>query len=116
MNIIDVISDAMYSDSEMIMDCLSELLDTLLRRFVEDVNVLEGMQIVSSLFNNGGSNTNFDNASSSLQSLEHTLTGEMIEKMTILGELVSAIGLQRFRFDDRIANGKFTQVYRNELG
>lgn len=103
-NIIDVISDAMYSDSEMIMDSLAEFLETLLRRHSEDESVLEGLSVAGSLINENLSNNL--NTASSLHNFEQYLTAEITERRTILSELVSAVGLQRFRFNDRLESGK----------
>lgn len=103
MNIIDIISDTMYSDSEMIMDSLAEFLETLLRRQTEDTKVFEAVNIAGSLITAHGI---LNSTASPLQNLEQSLNTELLERQTILCEIVSAIGMQRFRFNDRLANGK----------
>jgi hypothetical protein len=96
----------------MIMDSLAEFLETLLRRHSEDENVLEGLSTAGALFVDGNinfnssSNSNLKTAANSLHNFEQYLTAEITERRTILSELVSAVGLQRFRFNDRLANGK----------
>ncbi len=95
----------MYSDSEMIMDSLAEFLETLLRRHTEDEGVLEGLSVAGSRIIGNISNANA-NSASSLHNFEQYLNAEITERRSILSELVSAIGLQRFRFNDRLANGK----------
>jgi hypothetical protein len=44
-NIIEVISDALYSDSELAMSSLEELLETLLRNYDQDLSVQQGMAV-----------------------------------------------------------------------
>ncbi len=92
-NIIEVMSDAMYSDSEMIMDALSEFLDTLLQKQVEDETALESFAIAKSLMNSPTSH------------LDEFVDAGMEERLSILSELVSAVGLQRLRVNERLANG-----------
>jgi len=89
----------MYSDSEIIVDCLAELLETLLLQHEMDQTLHEGLGIVGSVMSG--------EAKSSLHSMGNSLNTVMIERRTMLHELVSAIGLQRFRFNERLAKGEF---------
>ena len=111
-NIIEVISDTMYSDSEMIMDSLAALLETLLLRHIEDGNVLESLKIVGSVVNNMLPSPDVN--SSTLQSIDQSLNSEVEERKKIAIELVSAIGFQRFRFNERLAKGESVS-YLEEL-
>jgi hypothetical protein len=100
-DIIAVISDAMYSDSELVMDALSGLLDTLLRQHAKDESALKGLSIMQ-----GVAAASFGSPDNLLQ-LEKDLATEAQGRDEILSELVSAIGLQRFRFSSRLSNGKY---------
>ncbi len=93
----------MYSDSELVMDALSELLDTLLRQHAEDKTVLEGLNIAEN-FLNSKSTSAFQNPAT-MQKFEQDIQDEMRDRNVILSELVSAVGLQRFRFTSRLSNG-----------
>ena len=86
------------------MDALAEFLDTLLRKHSEDTNVLAGMNVAGAMIN-GGFNSNVQPASA-MQNFDQYLNAEMTERRLILSELVSAVGLQRFRLHERVANGK----------
>ncbi len=97
----------MYSDSELVMDALSELLDTLLRQHAEDKTVLEGLSIAEN-FLKAKSTTAFQNLAT-MQEFEKGVQDEMRDRDLILSELVSAVGLQRFRFSSRLSNG--TLIY-----
>jgi len=101
-NMIEVISDAMYSDSELVMDALSEFLETLLRRHAEDEVALEGLGMGVA---GGFLPKKLGTLSNSLNNFEQYLTTEISERRAILAELISAVGLQRFRFMDRLSNG-----------
>lgn len=90
----------MYSDSGMVMDALSELLETLVRQHVQDVSALKGLSIMK-----GVAGASFGSPDTLLQ-LEKDLSAEARTRDEILSELVSAIGLQRFRFTSHLSNGK----------
>lgn len=100
-NIIEAIADALYSNSESTIDAVSDLIETLLRRDSKGANVTLGISIVGSVMGNllpaGVANDLL---------VAQQVTGE-IEKsrIVILSELVSAIGLQRFRFAERQTTG-----------
>ena len=83
-NIAEVISDTLYSHSEPIIDAAAELLDTLL---------LAGKR----------KHLKFDNDTMSVEN-----NNENIDQEThaFLEELITAVGLQRFRFSERQAQGK----------
>ena len=91
----------MYSDSELVMDALSGLLDTLLRQHAKDESALKGLSIMQ-----GIAAASFGSPDNLLQ-LEKDLATEAQGRDEILSELVSAIGLQRFRFSSRLSNGKY---------
>ena len=97
-NIIEVISDAMYSDSEMMMDALAEFLDNILRKQTQDEAALQSLAIVSSMMNGPPAH------------LDQLANEGMAERQSILSELISAVGLQRLRVNERLANG-MSKVY-----
>jgi hypothetical protein len=99
-NIVGLISDAMYSDSHHVVDALAELIETTIV-LSDDKTMSEGrmdqvrhiMQVDASSFQ-----TSF-----SPEQLKMIETKEM---GSIVDELVSAVSLQRFRFTERQNNGK----------
>jgi len=99
-NIIDVISDSLYSQAEIVVDALAELFETLLKRNSKDDLVLEGIKLASSMIGAHNSSNH-----SVLSSTEEMMKQEEIERETILAELVSAVGMQRFRFTGRQSHG-----------
>ena len=100
-NIIEAVADALYSNSESTIDAVSDLIETLLRRDAKGANVTLGISIAGSVMSNllpaGVANELL---------VAQQVTGE-IEKLRImiLSELVSAVGLQRFRFAERQTTG-----------
>lgn len=96
----DTLNDAMYSDSRLVVDALAELMECVMERH-QVVTVSEQrmtqvryiMQVDEDSFR-----THI--------TADQLVTIESKEMAVILDELVSAIGLQRFRFADRQANGK----------
>jgi len=95
----------MYSDSELVMDALSELLDTLLRQHAEDQNAIQGLAIAGSVMK-GISAASFQSPTTMLQ-FEKELAAAVQERDAILSELVSAVGMQRFRFSSRLSSGEY---------
>ena len=96
----DVLNDAMYSDSPMVVDALAELVEYGVAMQVMDevseqrmTQVRYIMQVDEEAFR------------SSITS-EQLLVIERKEMGVIIEELVSSVGLQRFRFVDRQAKGK----------
>ena len=92
-DIIEVISDALYSDSEAVIDAAAELLDTLLKRNAEDTATMESLSLVSTFMQNASA------SATNLLQTEEAMKAKEAERDAILVELVSAVGLQRFRFD-----------------
>lgn len=100
-NILEAIADALYSNAEVLIDAISDLIETLLLYDARDANVTSGISIVGSVMSNcmpaGVSNQLL---------LAQQATGEAEKsRVFILSELVSAVGLQRFRFSERQQNG-----------
>lgn len=85
------------------MDALSELLDTLLRQHAKDETTLKGLTIMQ-----GIAAASAFGSPENLLKIEKDLESEAHGREEILSELVSAIGLQRFRFNSRLSSGKFT--------
>jgi hypothetical protein len=100
-NILEVIADALYSNSEAAIDAVSDLIETLLRQDAKGAKVTLGLSIAGSVMGNllpeGAANDML---------LAKQVTEEVEKsRISILSELVSAVGLQRFRFAERQTNG-----------
>ena len=96
---LDIMSDAMYSDSKLVVDALAELIEAVVERHeapsVSDERMTQVRYIMQ-----------VDEASfRSNISPEQLVIIESKEMASILEELISAIGLQRFRFVDRQTRG-----------
>jgi hypothetical protein len=93
----------MYSDSDLVMDALSDFLETTLQKNAKDQSIFHDLATTSTI------SVMKDTASIAIPDLAHAEThmeSEMKERELILTELVSAIGLQRFRFGARLSNGE----------
>lgn len=96
---VDVLSDAMYSDSSLVVDALAELIESVVAKHQELTVSDEHMTQVRYIMQ-------VDEASfRSHITKEQLITIESKEMLSILEELSSAIGLQRFRFLDRQNSG-----------
>lgn len=116
-NLVDLLSDAMYSDSRMVIDALAELIEHQDRSQNNSWNntncdgtdtnpVAPRMTISEERMTQVRYIMQVDEASFRNNiSVEQLVLIESKEMACILEELVSAIGLQRFRFMDRQANG-----------
>lgn len=103
----------MYSDSEMVMDALAEMLETLLDKHTEDQNTLNSLSMIQSFIQTQGSP--LYQTSSTMKTLEDQVSSESPEREDILCELVAAIGLQRFKMKMHLLDGKtliFVHIYR----
>jgi hypothetical protein len=99
-NIVGLISDAMYSDSHEVVDVLAELVETTILLTDEKIMSEGRMNQVRYIIQVDESSFQAQFSASQLKSIE---TKEM---ETIVDELVSAVALQRFRFTERQKNGK----------
>jgi hypothetical protein len=98
-NVVDVLSDAMYSDSHQVVDSLAELIETTVHISDEKVMSTGRMSQVRHIIH-------VDELSFQAQFTPLQLkTIESHEMVLIVDELLSAIGLQRFRFAERQNNG-----------
>lgn len=88
------------------MDALSELLDTLLRKLESNRDLHAGVSLAGNIIK-GSFGSSF-----ALQ-LEKDLAAEAAARDEILSELVSAVGLQRFRFSSRLSSGMCCRVVNN---
>jgi hypothetical protein len=88
----------MYSDSDIVMDSLSELLDSLLRKHTESENAVQGLSIANNVMGLTSS------LSPDMIQLHSVVAAGVEERDYILMELVSAVGLQRFRFKTRLSS------------
>lgn len=103
----------MYSDSEMVMDALAEMLETLLDKHTEDQNSINSLSMIQSLIQTQSSH--LYQTSSAMKTLEEQVSSESPEREEILYELVAAIGLQRFKMKMHLLDGKmlmFIYIYR----
>ena len=90
----------MYSNSEAIIDAVSELIDTLLQLDEREANISQGISIATTLMNGVMS----DAVNPLL--VAQQITGENdTMRPRILSEFVTAVGLQRFRFSERQIKG-----------
>ena len=92
-DILEVISDALYSESETVMDSMAELFDTLLRKHEQDTTSMEGFSVVNSFMQR----TSIQSPQV-LKETQQMMNNEQAQRETILAELITAVGLQRFRF------------------
>jgi hypothetical protein len=99
LNMVDILSDAMYSDSQLVMEAVAELFDRGLAKR-EEKSVCRERMIQSRYV------MEVDMATFQSISVEDINRIESKEMDAIVLELVSAIGLQRFRFAERQENGK----------
>lgn len=97
-NIVEVISDTLYSDSEAVIDAAAELLETLLKKNDEDAAKMESVSLINSFMQGAGTGA----AGIAMAQAEESMKREDADREAILSELVSAIGLQRFRFADAV--------------
>jgi hypothetical protein len=97
---VNVINDAMYSDSSAVVDALAQLLETLVAEAVRNPIPADRMNQVRYIIQVDLSNFQ------ARFSLDQLKVIEMKEMEVIVGELVSAVGLQRFRFTERQNCGK----------
>ncbi len=89
----------MYSDAEIVIDSVSDLLDVLLDFCKRDANISSGLAIAQSLLGTMQCSNQLDMAQQLTNKKERL-------KTMILSELIAAIGLQRFRFSERQRKGK----------
>lgn len=94
----------MYSDSEIVLDALTEMLETLMQKHLENQTALDSLSMVQSFIKSQGP-YKFD-SSSKIQTLEEDVSFELAEQEDILSELIVAIGLQRFKMKMHIFDGE----------
>jgi len=96
----------MYSDSHQVVDALADLIDTTVLKAKENDPIPEGrMNQVRHIIQ-------VDESSFQSQfTLEQLQTIEAKEMKSILDDLISAIGLQRFRFAERKRNGASSRLF-----
>mmetsp|Transcript_14196 Transcript_14196/g.30254 ORF Transcript_14196/g.30254 Transcript_14196/m.30254 type:complete len:1153 (-) Transcript_14196:223-3681(-) len=100
-NILEAIADALYSNAEIMIDAVSDLIETLLDHDANNANVSLGISIAGSVMNNC-----LPSGMANQLLLAQQMTGDNEKsRVSILTELVSAVGLQRFRFAERQSNG-----------
>jgi hypothetical protein len=98
-NVVEVLSDSMYSDSHEVIDALAELIDATVQISDERAMSRGRMNQVRRIIQ-------VDEATFQAQFTPHQLkTIESHEMASIVDELISAIGLQRFRFAERQSKG-----------
>jgi hypothetical protein len=103
-DIVEVISDALYSDSHFVVDAMAELLEVCLKQNDEQKVSKDRMTQARYIME-------VDEDSFRSVSPEDLFRIESQEMDSVLGELVAAVGLQRFRFVARQTNGKPSIVW-----
>lgn len=96
-----VLSDAMYSDSQLVMEAVAELLERVLQTKDLSTDRLTQTRYIMEV----------DEATFQSLALSDLQRIETKEMDTIVQELVSAIGLQRLRFAERQTNGEYRLCY-----
>jgi len=91
-SILEAIANALYSNSNIIIDAVSDLIETLLTHDANEASLSLGMSIAGSFMSN-------------LQVAQQVTSENESSRIQILSELVSAVGLQRFRFQERQQEG-----------
>jgi len=91
-SVLEAIANALYSNSNIIIDAVSDLIETLLTHDANEASLSLGMSIAGSLMSN-------------LQLAQQVTSENESSRIQILSELVSAVGLQRFRFQERQQEG-----------
>ena len=99
LNIVEVLSDAMYSASQFVIDALAELIETTILMSDEKVMSTGRMNQVRYIIQVDKVSFQAEFSSQQLKLVESR------EMALIVDELMSAIGLQRFRFTDRQNKG-----------
>lgn len=89
-NVVSVLSDSMYSDSPLVIEALAELLESA----TAHDDAAKSTPSATSPFN--------VHPLAGILPLNGQVNGE---SQSVMDELVAAIGLQRFRFVERQANG-----------
>jgi len=97
-DIVEVISDALYSDSHFVVDAMAELLELCLVQNNEQKVSKDRMTQARYIME-------VDEESFRSISAEDLFRIELKEMYTVLGELVAAVGLQRYRFVERQKHG-----------
>jgi hypothetical protein len=96
-NFVELLSDVMYSDSKDVVDALADFLESVLSaRAVSEGRMTQACRILQV-------DASYFEAQITMERLESIETAEM---EGIVEELVTAIGLQRFRFLDRQEQGE----------
>ena len=100
----NAIADALYSNSEPVIDAVSDLIDTILKIDSFGNTVSSGLSIAQTVLSSTlGTNT--------LLLAQQVSESNCKARMSILAELVSAVGLQRLRFTERQHKGEFILSY-----
>ncbi|KAL3802827.1 hypothetical protein HJC23_007604 [Cyclotella cryptica] len=97
-NVLEAIADALYANSERVIDGVSDLIDTLLKIDSLGNNLSPGLSIAQEIMSSALSSNNLF--------LAQQVVGENVKaRLSILAEFISAVGLQRLRFSERQAKG-----------
>lgn len=111
-NIVETISDVLYSDSELVLSSLVDLLETLLTPQSQQATTLTGMAIAGQW---ADGNMADKSIAENFQQLGDVLARGGEERDDIVMELVSGIGLQKFRFAARLAVGELFLRYVDQV-
>lgn len=104
-DVVGILSDAMYSDSHQVIDALAELIEATVQISDEKVMSLGRMSQVRHIILVDGPSFHAQFTPQQLKTIESN------EMAIIVNELISAVGLQRYRFTERQNQGMSALVY-----
>lgn len=109
-DIVTIISDTLYSDSPEVIDALADLFEELIvkahQKPASEVRMNQVRYIIQ-----------VDESTFKSQfTPEQLKTIESKEMESILGDLLSAVSLQRFRFSERQKSGTSVTSYKQQYG
>ena len=99
-NILEAIADSLYSNSEQVIDAVSDLIETILKIDSMSNQVSSGLSIAQAVLSSTALGSN------SLLLAQQVAADNNKARISILAELVSAVGLQRLRFMERQQKSK----------
>jgi hypothetical protein len=113
LDIVEILNDAMYSDSPEVVDALADFMDRAMGEFIETTTTNmtkqeqeHKMNQVRHIINVSESTFNASFSPDQLRIIEQK------EMVSILEQLVCSVGLQRVRFQERQNQGRCTEHVR----
>ena len=97
-------ADALYSNSNQVIDAVSDLIDTILKIDSFGNTISSGLSIAQTVLSSTLS-------PSTLLLAQQVSDNNSKARISILAELISAVGLQRLRFTERQHKGELKLSY-----